>query len=110
MADEADFISRFECKNYETLNGVPKNRRIELLSKAIGELATKEFFDAELIWAMIYSKNHSNGFEPTWQRATHLVTSMGDLVKLRITLSISFLKIQLTTAITSFYIQNFNTY
>jgi len=81
MADEADFISRFECKNYESLNGVSKNRRVELLSKAIEELATKELFDAEVIWAMIYSKNHSNGFEPTWQRATHLVTSMGDLLK-----------------------------
>ncbi len=81
LADDADFISRFESKNYETLSGVTKERRIELMSRAISQLPSSEMFDPEVIWAMIYSKKHPNGFEPTWQRATHLVTSMGDLLK-----------------------------
>ncbi len=81
LADDADFISRFESKNYKTLSGVTKDRQIELISNAISHLASSEMFDPQVVWAMIYSKKHPYGFEPTWQRATHLVTSMGDLLK-----------------------------
>ena len=41
----------------------------------------KDAFEADTIWDIIYSKKHSNGFEPTWQKATHLTTSQGELLK-----------------------------
>jgi hypothetical protein len=44
LADDTDFISRFESKNYETLTRVSKDRRIELISKAIRQLTTSEIW------------------------------------------------------------------
>ncbi|MCE8050093.1 hypothetical protein HOP61_02120 [Halomonas daqingensis] len=81
LADEDDFISRFESKNYVSFSGVSKEMKIEIIDKAISKFHIQEAFDAETIWNYVYSKKHSNGFEPTWQRATHLTTSQGDLLK-----------------------------
>ena len=81
LADEEDFISRFEFNNHINFSGISKELRLEIISKAISKLHLKESFDAELIWDMIFSKKHPNGFEPTWQRATHLTTSQGELLK-----------------------------
>lgn len=81
LSDDDDFIKRFEANNHETLNNVTKERRLDIFAHAIARLATSELFDSTLLWEMIYSKNHSNGFEPTCQRATHLITSKGDLLR-----------------------------
>ena len=81
IADENDFISRFEADNYTSLNGVSKEKQITLFKTAISKIPISNAFDAETIWDLIYSKNNPNGFEPTWQRATHLITSYGDLLK-----------------------------
>lgn len=81
LADKDDFITRFEANNYETLNNVSKDRRLEIFRLSIDKLATDNAFNAELIWDIIYSKSHPNGFEPTCQRATHLITSMGSLLR-----------------------------
>lgn len=81
LADSSDFISRFEANNHETLNHVSKDRKIQIFSDGIQKLATPSLFSADLVWNMVYSKNHTNSFEPVFQKATHLVTSMGDLLK-----------------------------
>ena len=81
LADEDDFISRFESNNYISFKGVTKDVRIEIIDKAIKKLHIEDAFDAETIWNFVYSKTYSNGFEPTWQRATHLTTSQGELLK-----------------------------
>jgi hypothetical protein len=52
-------------------------RRVEILGAAIEKLAIAEAFDSETLWNLIYSKQHPHGFEPTFQRATHLITSKG---------------------------------
>lgn len=89
LADEKDFVGRFEAKNYETLklNRLSKERRVELIKGAIDCLATNDAFDAEMIWTTIFSKKYAGGFEPALQKATHLITSMGDLLQ---TLDYSF--------------------
>lgn len=81
LADENDFLKRFEANNYKSLSGLGKEKQLDILKKATSKVIVKEMFDPELIWEIIYSKKHENGFEPTWQRATHLVTSYGDLLK-----------------------------
>lgn len=81
LADENDFLNRFEANNYKTLTGITKEKQLDMLEKAISKVVVQEMFDPELIWEIIYSKKHENGFEPTWQRATHLITSYGDLLK-----------------------------
>jgi len=81
LGDQDDFIQRFEANNYQSLNGIKKEKQIAIIAEAIKKLAVSEMFDADLIWSMIYSKNHEAGFESVWQRATHLITSQGDLLK-----------------------------
>lgn len=81
LGNEDDFLERFAAHNYQTLNGVGKDRQIEIFAAAIKKLATADAFDANLIRDIIYSKNHDAGFEPIWQRATHLITSQGELLK-----------------------------
>lgn len=81
LADEDDFIRRFEKKNYKSLVSFSKEDRLEILSRSMSKLPVKEMFDSKLVYDIIYSKNIAYGFEPTWQRATHLITSMGYLLK-----------------------------
>lgn len=77
VGDPEDFLTRFEKNNYTSLNGVQPARRQEILNQAIERLATKEAFDADLIDRLVFSKEQANGFEPLWQKATHLITSQG---------------------------------
>ncbi len=81
LANEDEFIEKFESDNYKTLNNVKKEKQIEIFDAAIKKTPNSSAFSAELLWDHIYSKNHATGFEPTWQRATHLITSQGDLLK-----------------------------
>lgn len=81
LADEDEFIRNFESDNYRTLNNIKKEKQLEIFRGAISKLPNPEAFADELLWDHIYSKNHAAGFEPTWQRATHLITSHGDLLK-----------------------------
>lgn len=81
LADEDDFIKRFEKDNYKTLSYIDKEKQINILKKATEKVALDEMFDHELLYEIIYSKKAPNGFEPTWQKATHLVTCMGKLQK-----------------------------
>jgi len=81
LSDQDDFISRFESNTATALNEIKPERRIEILSGAISHLATKEAFSADLLHDMIYSKTHEKSFEPIWQRATHLITSHGALLR-----------------------------
>ena len=81
LGDEDDFLERFSANNYQTLNNIGKEQRVRILNKSINRLPHNKAFDADLIHDIIYSKNLENGFEPIWQRATHLITSMGRLLK-----------------------------
>lgn len=81
LSDKADFIRRFEANNYETLNNVPKEKKIELFKSAVNHLATKEAFDGEVVWEMINSRSNPNSFEALLQKSTHLITSMGQLLR-----------------------------
>lgn len=80
-ADEQDFVSRFENEPHKGFDNISKETRYRVLEEAIKSLKLEEAFDAETLWNMVYSKKHSAGFEPTWQQATHLVTSRGELLR-----------------------------
>lgn len=81
LANEDEFIEKFESNNYKTLNNIKKEKQIEIFNAAIKKIPNSNAFGGELLWDYIYSKNHASGFEPTWQRATHLITSQGGLLK-----------------------------
>lgn len=81
LSNQDDFIARFESNTATALNDIKPEKRIEIFSGAITRLATKEAFSADLLHDVIYSKNNEKSFEPIWQRATHLITSHGSLLK-----------------------------
>jgi hypothetical protein len=81
LSNQDDFIARFENNTATALNDVKPERRIEILSDAISRLATREAFTGDLLHTIIYSKAHEKSFEPIWQRATHLITSQGSLLR-----------------------------
>ena len=81
LSDEDDFIKCFEKDNYKTLSYIDKEKQLNIIKKAVEKVATNEIFDHKLIWEIIYSKKVAYGFEPTWQRATHLATCMGKFQK-----------------------------
>lgn len=81
LSDSDDFIARFERNPSTELNGIKPEKRIQILSGAIARLAIKEAFAADLLHDMIYSKSHEKSFEPVWQRASHLITSQGTLLR-----------------------------
>jgi hypothetical protein len=81
LGNKDDFLERFAANNYQTLNAVGKDRQIQILEAAIKRLPIAEAFDANLIREIIYSKSYSSGLEPIWQRATHLITSQGELLR-----------------------------
>lgn len=80
LGDEANFLKRFD-EITQALNGVSPEARIKILAAAIEKLPVKDAFSADLLHDIIYSKAHARGFEPMWQRASHLVTSQGRLLK-----------------------------
>jgi hypothetical protein len=81
LSDNEDFIGRFESNTATELNGIKLEKRVQIFSGAIARLATKDAFAADLLHEMIYSKSHKKSFEPIWQRATHLITSQGALLR-----------------------------
>lgn len=81
LSDNDDFIARFENNTATALNNIKPEKRIQILSGAISRLATKDAFTVDLLHDMIYSKSHEKSFEPIWQRAMHLITSQGELLR-----------------------------
>lgn len=81
LSNEDDFIRRFEQDNFKSFKLNTQDEKKGIILNAIDQLHTKEAFDGELIFELIFSKTLEKGFEPTWQRATHLTTSMGSLLK-----------------------------
>jgi len=81
LADQDDFVRRFESNTHVTLNRVLPDRRLSIIQGAISRLATSEAFSADVLHEIIFSKNNPRSFEPVWQRASHLITSQGELLK-----------------------------
>jgi hypothetical protein len=81
LGDTEDFIARFEANNSKTLGGTLELQRVDIFRKAIAKLAISEAFSPDLIHDLIFSKTNPAGFEPVWQRASHLITSQGALLK-----------------------------
>lgn len=77
LADERDFIDRFEGDVYKTLNNLSKDKRLDIFNTSIELIELTKMFDSTVLWSYIFDKNCSAGFEPVWQMATHLVTSQG---------------------------------
>lgn len=78
---EDEFIEKFEYETYKSLNHTSKDKQIKIFKSAIEKLPVPEMFDENLLWDLIFSKESPGGFEQRWQKATHLITSQGNLLK-----------------------------
>lgn len=78
---EEDFLIRFSRNNYETLNGLREEQQLNILSDAIACTVTPSYFDASVIRDGIFSKQQCYGLEHMWQKATHLITKQGLLLR-----------------------------
>lgn len=79
FADEDDFFERLRKAPAELLRDGDKNlskeRRLELLGKAVSSLPNNEFLTAEGIYGMVYDKKNVRSLAPYFDMAAHLVTS-----------------------------------
>jgi hypothetical protein len=82
-ADEQDFFTQLEQSpaDYMEEKDLPKGRRIELLDRAIARVEDPSFFDAKLIYTIVFDKDSETGLAPLFDKAAHLVTSRGRLMK-----------------------------
>lgn len=79
LADEAEFVRRFERKSFSHLQigKITSDEKGEIFQAAIGKLPLEDAFDPILIRDAIYDKGSAHGLERFFQKATHLVTSQG---------------------------------
>jgi hypothetical protein len=82
-ADSQNFFTQLERSpaDYMEEKDLPKERRLELLKTAISRLENADFFDAQLIYDIVFDKNLETGLAPLFDKAAHLVTSRGALMK-----------------------------
>jgi len=81
LGNRHDFITRFEKNNYQTLNHLSKEKQTEIYQQALDLLPFNQAYEANFLWGIIYSKTETHGLEPIWQKATHLITSKGNLLR-----------------------------
>jgi hypothetical protein len=82
-AEPQHFFNQLERSpaNHMEEKDLPKDRRLELLRKAISLVENPDAFDAQLVHDIIFEKNFSNGFASLFDKANHLVTSRGHLMR-----------------------------
>ncbi len=82
-ADEQDFFTQLERSpaDYMEEKDLPKDRRIELLKKSIERIENPSLFNAELLYGILFDKNSERSLAPLFDKAAHLVTSRGRLMK-----------------------------
>jgi hypothetical protein len=81
LADPNDFVTRFHAPIEDSKRPLPlpteltKNKRLEVIQKAIGETEFGSWVSPEFIYELRYDKNCLYGFECLFQRANHLITT-----------------------------------
>ena len=83
LADEEDFFQKLSSDPAKTMESKDLNsqRRKELFGKARRILRDVSFFDPEAVDSVLFDKNFAGGFACLFDKAIHLVTSRGSLMK-----------------------------
>lgn len=75
-ADPDDLLASFHGQeNIGYLVGLPETRRREIIEQAVERAEFALPLPAAVLHELRYEKQSSVGFEPVWQKATHLVTT-----------------------------------
>jgi len=78
LADPRDFLSRFNSERNNRFSfptDVSRERKIELIRKAMKNTRYENWLDAEFLYELRYNKSAPFGMEALWQKANHLFTS-----------------------------------
>lgn len=81
LADPEDFFKRFYGGDVEglALSKLDGKRKLEIIRGAMAKSAYAEWVEAEFIYELRFEKKSPISLEPSWQKANHLITTMGAL-------------------------------
>jgi hypothetical protein len=79
LARPADFLKRFEAENpkrFQLPSKIKEQEQIAIIREAIKATGQDEWIRAEFLHELRFKKSLPYGFEPVWQKANHLVTTL----------------------------------
>lgn len=81
LADPEDFFKRFYGGDVEglALSKIAEKRKLEIIRGAMAKSPYAEWVEAEFIYELRFEKKSPISLEPSWQKANHLITTMGVL-------------------------------
>jgi hypothetical protein len=82
-ADESDFFTQLERSPADHMEdkNLPPERRLSLMRQALQQTLDPTAFNAQLLHDILFDKNLANGLAPLFDKAAHLVTSRGRLMR-----------------------------
>ncbi|HYI10810.1 MAG TPA: hypothetical protein VEK57_17250 [Thermoanaerobaculia bacterium] len=83
LADSDDFFEKFEAGDVDALElrKVEPTRKLEVIRSAMTASPYSRWIEPEFIYELRFDKQSEVGLEPTWQRASHLITTKGARVR-----------------------------
>lgn len=81
-ADEGDFYKSFSDP-VKTMNSrvLKRERRVDIFNSAVSQISSSDIFNGEIIQDTIWDKSENGNLAILFDKATHLVTTMGDEMK-----------------------------
>ena len=77
LTDRDGFIKTMRLERIEDLSiqSIPKEKKIEIISNALEMAPTGPWINPEFLYDLRYAKSVGWGFESSWQKAHHLITT-----------------------------------
>jgi len=81
LADPEDFFERFYGGDVDglALSKLSEERKLTIIRDSMAKTSCGEWIEPELIYELRFEKKSNISLEPSWQKANHLITTMGVL-------------------------------
>lgn len=82
LADPEEFMHRFTQGLVEEIaipGSLSREERVRIIQEATSKTQAGDWLPSDFIYSLRYNKKSEYGLEMAWQKATHLVTTMGTL-------------------------------
>lgn len=81
LADPEDFFKRFYGGDVGGLaiSKLDETRKLEIIRGAMAKSACGDWVEPEFVYELRFAKQSAISLEPSWQKANHLITTMGVL-------------------------------
>ena len=83
LADPDDFFAKFTAGDIDSveLRKIEPARKLEVIRRAMMTSPYSKWIEPEFIYELRFDKKSPIGLEPTWQKANHLITTKGELLR-----------------------------